>query len=59
MKSHKPEFITIHHTGMPQKPELSIEKKLQALQIFSEKDSPMADGSIKRAWAERSSPFMF
>ncbi|APS38149.1 MULTISPECIES: peptidoglycan recognition protein family protein [Salegentibacter] len=52
MKSHKPEFITIHHTGMPQKPELSIEKKLQALQNFSQKDSPMADGSIKKAWAD-------
>ncbi len=52
MKLHKPEFITIHHTGMPQKPELSIEKKLQALQNFSQKDSPMADGSIKKAWAD-------
>ncbi|UBZ08125.1 peptidoglycan recognition protein family protein [Salegentibacter mishustinae] len=52
MKVHKPAFITIHHTGMPQKPELSIEKKLQALQNFSQKDSPMADGSIKKAWAD-------
>lgn len=52
MKSHKPQFITIHHTGMPQKPELSIEKKLQALQDFSQKNSSMADGSIKKAWAD-------
>ena len=49
---HKPQFITIHHTGMPQKPDLSIEKKLQALQQFSQKDSPMADGSIKKAWPD-------
>ncbi|MGY5851306.1 exo-beta-N-acetylmuramidase NamZ domain-containing protein [Salegentibacter sp. F14] len=52
MIPHKPQFITIHHTGMPQNPELAIEKKLQALQQFSQKDSPMADGSIKKAWAD-------
>jgi N-acetyl-anhydromuramyl-L-alanine amidase AmpD len=52
MKPHKPQYITIHHTGMPQKPELSVEEKLQALQNFSQKDSPMADGSIKKAWPD-------
>jgi len=52
MKPHKPQFITIHHTGMPQKPELSTEEKLQALQNFSQNDSPMANGSIKKAWAD-------
>ncbi|WP_372920114.1 exo-beta-N-acetylmuramidase NamZ domain-containing protein [Salegentibacter sp.] len=52
MIPHKPQFITIHHTGMPQKPELTIEKKLQALQQFSQKDSPLADGSIKKAWPD-------
>ncbi|MGM0933682.1 MAG: exo-beta-N-acetylmuramidase NamZ domain-containing protein [Bacteroidota bacterium] len=52
MIPHKPQFITIHHTGMPQKPGLSIEKKLQALQQFSQKDSPMTDGSIKKAWPD-------
>lgn len=52
MKPHKPQFITIHHTGMPQKPELATEAKLQALQNFSQNDSPMADGSLKKAWAD-------
>lgn len=52
MTAHTPRFITIHHTGMPQKPELSIEKKLKGLQNFSQKDSKMADGSIKKAWAD-------
>ena len=52
MIPHRPQFITIHHTGMPQKPKLSIQKKLQALQNFSQKDSPMADGSIKKAWPD-------
>ncbi|WP_051935809.1 peptidoglycan recognition family protein [Salegentibacter sp. Hel_I_6] len=52
MQAHKPQFITIHHSGMPQKPELSITQKLQALQNFSQNDSPMADGSIKKAWPD-------
>lgn len=52
MSPHKPQFITIHHTGMLQKPELSTKAKLQALQNFSQKDSPMADGSIKKAWPD-------
>lgn len=52
MPEHKPQFITIHHTGMPQKPNLSTKAKLQALQNFSQNDSPMADGSIKKAWAD-------
>lgn len=52
MKPHQPQFITIHHSGMPQKPELSTEAKLQGLQNFSQNDSPMADGRIKKAWAD-------
>ena len=52
MSLHKPQFFTIHHTGMPQKPNLSTEAKLQALQKFSQNDSPMADGSIKKAWPD-------
>ncbi|WP_081208219.1 exo-beta-N-acetylmuramidase NamZ domain-containing protein [Salegentibacter sediminis] len=52
MIPHKPQFITIHHTGMPQKPQRSIEEKLQALQNFSQNDSPMADGSVKKAWPD-------
>ncbi|SHF69890.1 Uncharacterized conserved protein YbbC, DUF1343 family [Salegentibacter echinorum] len=52
MKPHKPQFITIHHTGMPQKPEITTIEKLQALQNFSQKDSPLANGSIKKAWAD-------
>lgn len=52
MKPHKPQFITIHHTGMPQKPEFSTKEKLLVLQNFSQNDSPMADGSIKKVWPD-------
>ncbi|WP_051199652.1 exo-beta-N-acetylmuramidase NamZ domain-containing protein [Christiangramia echinicola] len=52
MIPHTPRFITIHHTGMPQKPELSIEKKLRGLQDFSQKDSKLASGKLKKAWAD-------
>lgn len=52
MIPHTPRFITIHHTGMPQKPELSIHEKLRGLQNFSQKDSELANGKIKKAWAD-------
>ncbi|MDX1543149.1 MAG: DUF1343 domain-containing protein [Christiangramia sp.] len=52
MIGHTPRFITIHHTGMPQKPELSIEEKLRGLQNFSQKDSKLASGKLKKAWPD-------
>ncbi|TBW25829.1 exo-beta-N-acetylmuramidase NamZ domain-containing protein [Gramella sp. KN1008] len=52
MIPHTPRFITIHHSGMPQKPELPIEEKLRGLQNFSQKDSKLASGKTKKAWAD-------
>src|SRR5215203_209147 len=39
---HTPRFITIHHTGMPQKPELSLEQKMRGLQKFSQNEGKLA-----------------
>lgn len=47
---HKPRFITIHHTGMPQKPELSLEQKMRGLQNFSQNEGKLASGKSKPAW---------
>lgn len=49
-KKHVIRFITIHHTGTNQRPDLSIEKKLQNLQAFSQRDDKLASGKLKPAW---------
>lgn len=49
-RKHKIRFITIHHTGMPQKPELSIEQKMRGLQNFSQNEGKLASGGSKPAW---------
>lgn len=52
MRSHTLRRITIHHTGVKQAPERSLREKMQALQQFSQQDSPLEDGRIKAAWAD-------
>lgn len=52
MKPHKIRFITIHHTAVLQKPELSLEKKMQNLQSFSQNANKLASGKEKPAWAD-------
>ncbi len=52
MKEHKPSYITIHHTGTPQKPARSIEDKLRGLQKFSQSENTLADGKKKAAWPD-------
>ena len=52
MKPHTLHLITIHHTGMKQKPELTVEKKLQALQKFSQNTGTLASGDKKAAWPD-------
>jgi N-acetyl-anhydromuramyl-L-alanine amidase AmpD len=47
---HTPRFITIHHTGMPQKPELTLEQKMRGLQNFSQNEGKLASGKSKLAW---------
>lgn len=43
-------FITVHHTATPQKENISIEKKMQNLQSFSQSESRLASGKLKPVW---------
>ncbi len=49
-KPHSIRYITIHHTGELQKPERTIEAKMQSLQNFSQSVSRLASGKTKPAW---------
>ncbi len=52
MRAHVPVRITIHHTGVARNPARTIEDKLTALQLFSQRDDSLADGRKKPAWAD-------
>ena len=49
-KEHNIVFITIHHTATTQKPDVTLEKKMQNLQAFSQRDDKLASGKFKPAW---------
>lgn len=50
VKEHIVRFVTIHHTASPQKIGTAIEKKMQNLQNFSQKESRLDSGKLKPAW---------
>jgi hypothetical protein len=52
MQPHVPRYITIHHTATPQQPERPLAEKLLALQEFSQAETELADGRLKRAWPD-------
>ncbi|MBC5994478.1 peptidoglycan recognition protein family protein [Pontibacter cellulosilyticus] len=52
MRSHTLRRLTIHHTGTPQVPGRTLEDKMRALQKFSQEESPLADGRMKKPWAD-------
>lgn len=52
MRAHTIERLTIHHTGTDQNFSRTIEQKLQALQLFSQRDDSLASGRRKPAWAD-------
>ncbi|MGZ8469081.1 MAG: peptidoglycan recognition protein family protein [Gemmatirosa sp.] len=52
MRTHAPQRLTIHHTGVAQAPQRTPAAKLRALQQFSQRDDRLADGRLKRAWAD-------
>jgi hypothetical protein len=52
MQLQTPQRITIHHTASPQKEGLTIEKKMQTLQNFSQSESRLASGRNKPAWPD-------
>jgi N-acetylmuramoyl-L-alanine amidase len=49
-KEHTIRYITIHHTGEVQRLGLSLEKKMQGLQNFSQAESRLASGKMKPVW---------
>lgn len=50
VKRHTISSITIHHTATLQNQNLSIEKKMQNLQNFSQNESRLASGKLKPVW---------
>ncbi|MCW5942220.1 MAG: N-acetylmuramoyl-L-alanine amidase [Fimbriimonadaceae bacterium] len=52
MHRHRIRFITIHHTGTPQKPLMLLERKLANLQLFSQREDKLASGKTKPAWGD-------
>jgi hypothetical protein len=50
VKEHTIRSITIHHTATLQNPKLTIEKKMQNLQNFSQSEGRLASGKLKPAW---------
>lgn len=52
MKRHKPKFITIHHTATMKALDRPIRDKLHSLQQFSMRNDSLADGRVKKAWAD-------
>lgn len=52
MQPHTLRHITIHHTASPQKDRITIEKKMQILQNFSQSKSRLATGKNKPAWPD-------
>lgn len=49
---HSPSRITIHHAGVPQKPEVPLETKLKNLQSWCQREDKLASGKVKPAWAD-------
>jgi hypothetical protein len=52
MREHTLLHITIHHTASPPKAGLSIERKMQNLQSFSQSEGRLASGGRKPAWPD-------
>lgn len=52
MKPHTIQHITIHHTATLQKENVTVEKKMQNLQSFSQSESRLASGKAKPAWPD-------
>jgi hypothetical protein len=52
LRPHVPTRITIHHTATRIDTVRPLTEKLQALQRFSQSESPLAGGRVKPAWAD-------
>lgn len=51
-KRHWPVKLTIHYTGVPQKPDVSLEQKLKNLQLWCQREDKLASGKTKPAWPD-------
>lgn len=52
MRRHEITRLTIHHTGVGQRPDQTLMQKLRGLQGFSQRDDSLANGRLKPAWAD-------
>lgn len=52
MQRHEIRRITIHHTATPQKPERTLEQKMQGLQQFSQNEGKLGSGKVKPPWPD-------
>jgi hypothetical protein len=51
-KPHEVKFVTIHHTGTPSNKGVTLERKLQNLQAWSQREDKLASGRSKPAWPD-------
>lgn len=49
---HRPVRITLHHTGVQANEHRTLTEKMRELQAFSQRSETLADGSMKKAWAD-------
>lgn len=49
---HRITKITLHHTGVRQNPNRTLEDKLRGLQAFSQREDKLASGKTKPAWPD-------
>jgi hypothetical protein len=52
MRKHEIKLMTIHHTGVAQNFERSLEDKLKGLQAFSQREDKLASGKTKPVWGD-------
>lgn len=52
MTEHRINRITIHHTATRHAPDRATDDKLRGLQRFSQTESALGDGRIKKPWAD-------
>lgn len=49
---HKPEKITIHHSGVIYPVKVNLIEKMKGLQRYSQSSEKMANGKVKEVWAD-------
>lgn len=52
MKTHERKYITIHHGGVPAKPDIPTATKIKNLQTWSQREDKLASGKTKPQWPD-------